>query len=84
MLRAVESRIIATENAKQVAILPEEDPLNIQLIQELRQQRNKLDRRREGRLLGSVRPGIHRRALAQQQLPVDQEGEEIVSQLKDS
>ena len=29
---AVESRIIATENAKQMAILPEEDILNFQLI----------------------------------------------------
>ena len=47
-------------------ILPEEDALNVQLIQELRQQRDKLDRRREGRLLNL---GIHRGALTQQQLP---------------
>jgi uncharacterized protein (UPF0218 family) len=32
---AVESRIMATENAKQIAVLPEEDTLNIHLIQEL-------------------------------------------------
>jgi len=48
---AVELRIIAAENVKQIAVLPEEDILNVQLIQELRQQGNKLDRQREGRLL---------------------------------
>ena len=32
LLRAVESRIIAIENAKQIAVLPEEDTLNIYLI----------------------------------------------------
>ena len=42
---------MATENVEQMAILPEEDVLNVQLIQELRQQRNELDRQREGRLL---------------------------------
>jgi len=34
---AVELRIIATENVKQIAVLLEEDVLNIQLIQELQQ-----------------------------------------------
>jgi len=48
---AVELRIMAAENIKRMAVLPEEDVLNIQLIQELRQQGNKLDRQREGRLL---------------------------------
>jgi len=33
---AVESRIVAAENVKRIAILLEEDVLNIQLIQELR------------------------------------------------
>jgi len=42
---------MAAENVERMAILPEEDVLNVQLIQELRQQRNKLNRRREGRLL---------------------------------
>jgi hypothetical protein len=51
---AVESRMVAIEGAERMDILPEEDALNIQLIQELRQQRNKLDRRREGRLLNPV------------------------------
>ena len=46
---AVELRIIATENAERMAVL--EEVLNVQLVQELRQQRNELDRRREGRLL---------------------------------
>src|ERR1700733_13871344 len=46
---AVESRIVAVEGAKRMDVLPEEDALNVQLIQELRQQRNKLDCRREGR-----------------------------------
>ena len=78
LLRAVESRIIATENAERMAVLPE-DPLNVQLIQELRQQRNELDCRRKGRLQD---PGVHGGAPAQQQSPVDQEREEIVSQLK--
>jgi hypothetical protein len=60
---AVESRIVAAEGAKRMDILPEEDSLNIQLIQELRQQRNKLNHKREGRLLDLVRPGIHGGAL---------------------
>jgi len=34
---AVELRIIAAENAKRIAVLLEEDILNVQLIQELRQ-----------------------------------------------
>jgi len=34
---AVESRIMAVENVEQMAILLEEDVLNVQLIQELRQ-----------------------------------------------
>ena len=33
--KAVELRIMATENVKRMAVLPEEDVLNIQLIQEL-------------------------------------------------
>ena len=41
---AVELRIVAVENVKRMAILLEEDVLNVQLIQELRQQRNKLNR----------------------------------------
>jgi hypothetical protein len=61
---AVESRIVAIEGAKRIDILPEEDPLNVQLIQELRQQRNKLNRQREGRLLNLARPGVHGEALA--------------------
>ena len=35
LLKAVESRIMAIENAEQIAVLPEEDALNVQLIQEL-------------------------------------------------
>ena len=76
LLRAVESRIMAIENAKRMDVLLE-DPLNIQLIQELRQQRNKLDHGRKGRLLDL---GVHGGAPIQQQLPIDQEKEEIVSQ----
>ena len=44
LLRAVESRIMAIENAERMAVLPEEEVLNVQLIQELRQQRNELNR----------------------------------------
>jgi len=67
---AVESRIVAVEGAKRMDVLPEEDALNIQLIQELRQQRDKLGRRREGRLLDL---GVHGGALMQQQSPaIDQ------------
>jgi hypothetical protein len=66
---AVESRIVAVEGAKRIDVLPEEDALNVQLIQELRQQRNQLDRRREGRLLDPVRSGVHGGALTQQQSP---------------
>ncbi len=78
---AVKSKIIATENTKRMDILLEEDALNIQLIQELWQQKNELDCRGEGRLLG---PGVHRGASTQQQLPptVDQEMDEMVGQLK--
>jgi len=62
-------------------ILPEEDALNVQLIQQLRQQRKELDYRKKGRLLD---PGIHGGAPTQQQSPptVDQEMDEMVSQLK--
>ena len=35
--KAVESRIVAVEGAKRMDVLPEEDALNVQLIQELRQ-----------------------------------------------
>ena len=79
LLRAVESRIIATENAKRMDVLPEEDPLNIQLIQELRQQRNKLDRRRKGRLLDPVRPGVHGAPTQQQSPSTDQEIDEMAA-----
>jgi len=48
---AVELRIMATENIKRMAVFPEEEVLSVRLIQELRQQRNKLNRQREGRLL---------------------------------
>jgi hypothetical protein len=74
---AVESRIVAVEGAKRMDILPEEDALNIQLIQELRQQRDELDRR----LLDL---GVHGGAPTQQQSPstVDQEMDEMVSQLR--
>ena len=34
---AVESRIVAIENVERMAVFPEEDVLNVQLIQELRQ-----------------------------------------------
>ena len=34
---AVKSRIVAVDGAKRMDILPEEDALNVQLIQELRQ-----------------------------------------------
>ena len=63
---AVELRIVAVDGAKQIDVLPEEDALNIQLIQKLRQQRDKLNRRREGRLLDL---GVYRGALTQQQSP---------------
>ena len=33
--KAVESRIVAAENAERMAALPEEDTLNVYLIQEL-------------------------------------------------
>ena len=77
---AVESRMVAEEGAKRMDVLPEEDALNVQLIQELRQQRDELDRRREGRLLDA---GVHGGALTQQQSPAtDQEMGEMGSQLK--
>ena len=59
MLRAVELRIIAIENAERIAVLLEEDILNVQLIQELQQQRNEISRQREGRLLNL---GVQERA----------------------
>ena len=46
-----------------------EEVLNVQLIQELRQQRNELDRRREGRLFSLVSPDVHKGALMQPQSP---------------
>jgi len=70
---AVELRMMAAEGAKRMDVLPEEDALNVQLVQELRQQRNEISRRRKGRLLDPVRPGIHGGALMQQQSPaIDQ------------
>ena len=41
---AVELRIVAVEGAERMNILLKEDALNIQLVQELRQQRNELNR----------------------------------------
>ena len=63
---AIELRIIAVEGAKRMDVLPEEDALNVQLVQELRQQRNEISRRRKGRLLDLVRPGVYGGALVQQ------------------
>ena len=40
---AIELKIMAAESAERMAVL-EEEVLNVQLIQELRQQRNELDR----------------------------------------
>jgi hypothetical protein len=54
---------VTIESAERMAVL--EEVLNVQLIQELRQQRNKLNRQREGRLLDLARPGIRGGALAQ-------------------
>ena len=59
--------MMAVEGAKRMDVLPEEDALNVQLIQELRQQR----------------PGVHGGALPQQQsATTDQEMDEMGSQLK--
>ena len=69
---------MATENAKQIDVFPEE-ALNVQLIQELWQQRNELNCRRKGRLLGSVRPGVHRAPTQQQSLSTDQEIDEMAA-----
>jgi hypothetical protein len=81
--QAIPSRMVVAEDAERMAILPEEDTQNIQLIQELRQQRNELDRRREGRVLNPVGPGIHGGALIQQQSPTTDQGmDEMVGQLK--
>jgi hypothetical protein len=64
---AVESRMVAIEGAKRMDVLLEEDVLNVQLIQELRQQRL----------------GVHGGALTQQQSPTtDQEVDEMVGQLR--
>ena len=66
-----------------MAVLPEKDVLNVHLIQELRQQRNELDRRREGRLLDPVRTGVHGGALTQEQSPAtNQELDKMVGQLR--
>ena len=53
-------------------------------MQELRQQRDEVNRRREGRLLDLVRPSKYKGALVQQQSPptMDQEMDEMVSQLR--
>ena len=66
---AVELRIMAAENAERMAILPEKDVLNVQLMQELRQQRDELDHGRDGRLLNPVRPGVRGGALMPQRSP---------------
>ena len=42
-----------------------EEALNVQLIQELRQQRNELDCRREGKLLNLVGPVVYGGRLVQ-------------------
>ena len=65
---AVESRMIAAEGAERMDTLLE-DVQNVQLIQELQQQRNKLNRQREGRLLDLARPSMREGALIQQQSP---------------
>ena len=63
--KAVELRTVAIEGAERMDTLPEEDALNIQLIQELRQERNKPDRRRERRLLDLVGPVVYGGPLVQ-------------------
>ena len=60
---------MAIEGAERIDTLLEKDALNIQLIQELRQQRNETSHRREGRLLNLARPGVHGGAPTQQQSP---------------
>jgi len=83
--RAVESKITATENAERMTILPYGNTQEMQLVQELRQQGDKLNRKREGRLLDPVGPIVHGGVLMQQQQSpptVDREMEEMVSQLR--
>ena len=66
-----------------MTILPHVNMQEMQLIQEIRQQRNELYHRREERLLDPARPGVYGGAPTQQQSPsTDQEMDEMVSQLK--
>ena len=51
--------MVAIEGAERMDTLLEEDALNIRLVQELRQQRKELDRRRKGRLLDLVGPVVY-------------------------
>jgi hypothetical protein len=66
-----------------MTVLLEEDTQNVQLIQELRQQRNEINHRREERLLNPVGPVVYGGAAVQSPPAfTDQEMEELVSQLR--
>ena len=66
-----------------MTILPHVNIQEMQLIQEIRQQRNKLNYRSKKGLLNPVGPIIHKGAPTQQQSPsTDQEMDKIVGQLK--
>ena len=69
LLRAVESKIIATENAERMTILPHVNMQEMQLIQEIRQQRNELNCGSKKGLLDPVGLIVHGGALLQQQSP---------------
>ena len=80
LLRAVESKIMATENAERMTILPHVNMQEMQLIQEIRQQRNELNCGSEKRLLGPVSPDVHKGTPTQQQSPsTDQEIDEMAA-----
>ena len=81
LLRAVESKIMATENAERMTILPHRNMQEMQLIQEIRQQRNELNCGSEKRLLDPVGPTVHEGVLMrQQQSPsTDQEIDEMAA-----
>ena len=80
--QAVELKIRTAEDAKQMTAFLEEDAQNIQLVQELWQQKDELNCRKNGRFFDLIGPAVHRGASVQPPPAVDQELDEMIGLLR--
>jgi len=62
-------QMTAVEGAERISVLSHENTQEMQLVRELRQQRDEVNRRREGRLLDLIGPIVHGGVLMRQQQP---------------